>query len=87
VDLNQLAIAPIAIGCPEEKSAEMAAQLDKRARQLAAHKSDGWDGRRGLQIWGRLLFYTSQNEMFFIPADTPPLVGICAEAGAGGTGQ
>ena len=37
-DLNQLAQALTALGCPTEKSAEMAAQLDKRARQLAAEK-------------------------------------------------
>jgi hypothetical protein len=28
-----------ALGCPPEKSGEMAAQLDKRARQLAAQKN------------------------------------------------
>jgi cell division protein ZapA (FtsZ GTPase activity inhibitor) len=33
-----LAAALAAIGCPPEKSAEMAAQLDKRARQLAQQK-------------------------------------------------
>jgi hypothetical protein len=38
-ELNQLAAALVALGCPPEKSAEMAAQLDKRARQLAAQKS------------------------------------------------
>ena len=27
------------MGCPQEKSVEMAAQLDKRARQLAAQKN------------------------------------------------
>lgn len=27
------------MGCPQEKSREMAAQLDKRARQLAAEKA------------------------------------------------
>jgi hypothetical protein len=27
-----------ALGCPSEKAAEMAAQLDKRARQLAEQK-------------------------------------------------
>jgi len=27
-----------ALGCPADKTAEMAAQLDKRARQLAAEK-------------------------------------------------
>lgn len=34
----ELARALIALGCPAEKSVEMAAQLDKRARQLAAEK-------------------------------------------------
>jgi hypothetical protein len=38
-DLDQLANALAAMGCPAEKSAEMAAQLDKRARQLAAQKN------------------------------------------------
>lgn len=37
-DQHQLATALAAMGCPAEKSAEMAAQLDKRARQLAAQK-------------------------------------------------
>ena len=34
----ELAATLAAIGCPPEKSAEMAAQLDKRARQLAQKK-------------------------------------------------
>lgn len=38
MDLAQLAAALVALGCPAEKSAEMAAQLDKRARQLAEQK-------------------------------------------------
>ncbi len=33
----------VALGCPAEKSAAMAAQLDKRARQLAAEKSRTYD--------------------------------------------
>jgi len=37
--LEQLAAALIVLGCPQEKSAEMAAQLDKRAKQLAEQKS------------------------------------------------
>ena len=37
-DLAALAEALVALGCPREKSAGMAAQLDKRARQLAAQK-------------------------------------------------
>ncbi|MCU0782475.1 MAG: hypothetical protein MUF81_00220 [Verrucomicrobia bacterium] len=31
------------LGCPQEKSAEMAAQLDKRARQLAEQKGRNHD--------------------------------------------
>ena len=42
-DLNQLAQALIALGCPAEKSADMAVQLDKRARQLAAEKGRPYD--------------------------------------------
>lgn len=38
MNLDQLAQVLVALGCPAEKSAEMAAQLDKRAQQLAAEK-------------------------------------------------
>lgn len=38
MDLTQLAQVLVALGCPADKSAEMAAQLDKRAHQLAAEK-------------------------------------------------
>jgi len=38
MDLDQLAQLLVAMGCPAEKSAEMAAQLDKRAKQLVAEK-------------------------------------------------
>ena len=34
MDLTEIAAVLVEMGCPEEKSAEMAAQLDKRARQL-----------------------------------------------------
>ena len=37
-ELNQLAIALVRLGCPEEKSVEMAAQLNRRAHQLAELK-------------------------------------------------
>lgn len=37
-DLAELSRALAALGCPEQKSAEMAKQLDRRARQLAEHK-------------------------------------------------
>jgi len=43
VEISQLAQVLVALGCPEEKSAEMAAQLDKRARQLAAEKGRSYD--------------------------------------------
>lgn len=35
---TELAQVLVALGCPTDKSAEMAAQLDKRAQQLAAEK-------------------------------------------------
>jgi hypothetical protein len=38
MDLNELATVLVALGCPKEKSAEMAAQLSKRATQLAEQK-------------------------------------------------
>jgi hypothetical protein len=38
MDLQQLAALLVAMGCPPDKSQEMAAQLDKRARQLAELK-------------------------------------------------
>jgi hypothetical protein len=38
-----LAAALVALGCPDDKSAEMAAQLDKRARQLAAQKNRSYE--------------------------------------------
>ena len=42
-DLDKLAAALVTLGCPAEKSAEMAAQLDKRARQLAAAKGRSYE--------------------------------------------
>ena len=38
MDDAQLAAMLVAMGCPPEKSVEMAAQLDKRAKQLAEQK-------------------------------------------------
>jgi len=38
-----LAALLVGLGCPAEKSGEMAAQLDKRARQLAAHRGRSYD--------------------------------------------
>ncbi|HLP75879.1 MAG TPA: hypothetical protein VK327_03100 [Candidatus Paceibacterota bacterium] len=43
MDLTQLTAVLVALGCPQEKSAEMAAQLDKRARQLAVEKNRSYD--------------------------------------------
>ena len=43
MELEELAAALVSLGCPPEKSAEMAAQLDKRARQLAAAKERSYD--------------------------------------------
>jgi hypothetical protein len=38
MEISELAKILVALGCPAEKSAEMAAQLDKRAKQLAEQK-------------------------------------------------
>ncbi len=38
METSELAKVLVALGCPAGKSADMAAQLDKRARQLAAEK-------------------------------------------------
>jgi hypothetical protein len=43
VETAQLAQVLVALGCPAEKSAEMAAQLDKRARQVAAEKGGTYE--------------------------------------------
>jgi hypothetical protein len=43
MDLAQLSDLLTAMGCPSGKSAEMASQLDKRARQLAEQKSRTYD--------------------------------------------
>jgi hypothetical protein len=39
VEISQLATVLAALGCPPGKSGEMAAQLDKRAKQLAEEKN------------------------------------------------
>ncbi len=38
MDISELAKSLTALGCPAEKSTEMAAHLDKRAKQLAGQK-------------------------------------------------
>ena len=43
MDISELAQVLVAFGCPAEKSADMAAQLDKRARQLATEKGRSYD--------------------------------------------
>ena len=43
MEITQLAQVLVALGCPAEKSGEMAAQLDKRARQLAAEKGRSYE--------------------------------------------
>lgn len=39
----ELAPILVSLGCPGEKSSEMAAQLDKRAQQLAAQKNKTYE--------------------------------------------
>ena len=41
--LEELTKVLEALGCPAEKSAEMASQLDKRARQLSSLKGKTYD--------------------------------------------
>jgi hypothetical protein len=43
MDLTELAAVLVGLGCPREKAGEMAAQLDKRARQLAAERQRDYD--------------------------------------------
>jgi hypothetical protein len=43
MQISELARVLVALGCPAEKSLEMAAQLDKRAKQLAAEKNRTYD--------------------------------------------
>jgi hypothetical protein len=43
MEISELAKVLVALGCPPEKSLEMAAQLDKRARQLAAEKNRSYE--------------------------------------------
>jgi hypothetical protein len=43
MEISELAKVLVALGCPAEKSAEMAAQLDKRARQLATEKGRSYE--------------------------------------------
>lgn len=40
---SELAQVLVALGCPIDKSAEMATQLDKRAQQLAREKGRTYD--------------------------------------------
>ena len=43
MDLSELAKVLVALGCPADKSTEMAAQLDKRAKQLVELKGKTYD--------------------------------------------
>jgi hypothetical protein len=43
MNLDELAQLLTALGCPSEKSSEMAGQLDKRAKQLAGQKGRTYD--------------------------------------------
>ncbi len=56
MDLGQLGEVLAALGCPPEKTAEMAAQLDKRARQISAEKGSSYE-----QAMGHLLGLMKQG--------------------------
>jgi hypothetical protein len=43
MNLDQLAAVLVALGCPAEKSPEMAQQLDKRARQLMVTRGETYE--------------------------------------------
>ena len=43
MNISELAQVLVALGCPAEKSLEMASQLDKRAQQLAAAKDKTYE--------------------------------------------
>ncbi|HXC36519.1 MAG TPA: hypothetical protein VNV43_11640 [Candidatus Acidoferrales bacterium] len=43
MEIAELAKALVAMGCPAEKSTEMAMQLDKRAKQLMKIKGRSYD--------------------------------------------
>jgi len=43
MELTDLAAVLVSLGCPVEKTAEMAAQLDRRACQLAAQKGRSYE--------------------------------------------
>jgi cell division protein ZapA (FtsZ GTPase activity inhibitor) len=43
MNLDEIADALVAMGCPPGKAGEMAAQLDKRARQLAERKHRSYE--------------------------------------------
>jgi hypothetical protein len=47
MDAAQLAEVLVALGCPQEKSTEMASQLDKRAKQLSAEKGSSYEQALG----------------------------------------
>ena len=40
---EELARALVGLGCPKEKSVEMAQQLDKRAQQLASERNQSYE--------------------------------------------
>ena len=43
MNLAELASLLVTLGCPPEKSGEMASQLDKRAKQLAGQKGRSYE--------------------------------------------
>jgi hypothetical protein len=43
IAVEELARALVGLGCPEEKSIEMAQQLDKRARQLSTERNQSYE--------------------------------------------
>lgn len=47
MEIDEIAKALVELGCPEEKSTDMASQIDKRARQLAEERSQSYEQALG----------------------------------------
>jgi hypothetical protein len=63
INLNELAQALVALGCPIEKSAEMAAQLDKRARQLAEQRNQKYEDAMAHLLFLMRQGWSAQNQI------------------------
>jgi len=72
VSTQEIAAALVAIGCPSDRSMEMAQQLDKRAHQLAVER--GWPHESALTHLLRLMAggWAAQARGIQIPPPAAP---------------